>query len=204
MGIEILESDAQIEKLIIQELKNHFKEVLLDSKNIIEERFKIVIIEAIKKEPEYYALLNGRLLAEFGLTDVVNKLDIIINTVVQNIEIEIKDTKLSLFAVSSNFDELLQLSEAQQLTNKGQSLDWLQWLLIYGDKTIIRDYEVEFNPTVKSRSGLAIMVKSKRAKWHVPSEYAGTRTNNWITRAVDNIQDNKIERIIQTEITNKW
>jgi hypothetical protein len=77
---------------------------------------------------------------------------------------------------------------------RGYSLPWLEWLLLEGNKTIIKNQNVVLGPSRSSRTGFALMRESPTS-WKVPSEYAGTITDNWITRALDNGQDSINEAI---------
>jgi len=45
------------------------------------------------------------------------------------------------------------------------------------------NYEIVIGPNKYSRTGYAIM-KPASGSWSVPSEFAGTITDNWITRAI--------------------
>jgi hypothetical protein len=60
----------------------------------------------------------------------------------------------------------------------------LEWLLLEGNKTIIKNQQVIVRPSKFSRTGMALMQESNKS-WKVPSQYAGTIRNNWITRAID-------------------
>ena len=79
---------------------------------------------------------------------------------------------------------------------KGTDLNWLEWLLLFGNKTIIRDYVVEFGDNPRSRTGRAVMKGVKSGKWGVPPEFAGTKNNNWITRAIESA-DSEINSILK-------
>ncbi len=204
MSIKLTQSEAQIERIIIDMLKKQFKDTAIASQLAIEDRLRSVIIDSIKAAPEYHSLLSGRLLGEFGLTDAPTKLDRILQVWSQDIHFDMKNTTMRITAIQGDFKNVLSLPEAQQFTNKGVSLDWLDWLLIKGDKTIIREYEIEAAQGRRSRTGLAVMVKVKKGRWKVPSQYAGTVNKNWVTRAIDDIPDSKIENIIIQEVTNKW
>jgi hypothetical protein len=78
-------------------------------------------------------------------------------------------------------------------------LPWLEWLLLYGGKIIVRDYRVKMGSNNRSRTGMAVMVESSGSNWRVPTEFAGTSNNNWVTRAINKI-DNKILDILETEL----
>lgn len=90
--------------------------------------------------------------------------------------------------IQSDYTDVLNSSAAVFKTEKGTDLNWLEWLLLFGSKTIIKDYEVEFGYNPRSRTGQAIMRGVKRGKWSVPYEFSGTQNNNWITRAIDSVE----------------
>ena len=73
-------------------------------------------------------------------------------------------------------------------------------MLLKGNAIIIKNYEVKFGPSPKSRSGDALMIQSS-SSWRVPPEFAGTIKDNWTTRALNRI-DNKIINLIQTTLEN--
>ncbi|NCA31122.1 MAG: hypothetical protein EBS93_10465 [Chitinophagia bacterium] len=88
--------------------------------------------------------------------------------------------------VSIDYADVLSSDDALVIDNlRGYNLPWLEWLLLEGNKIIVRKQQVEFGPNIASRTGNAIMRPSNKS-WRVPSEFAGTITNNWITRAIDN------------------
>lgn len=203
--MKIVETNSAIEEMIMGQIKEHFRMVVKQARPDIEKGIRFRVIEEIKKQPEYHSILNGRLLGEFGLTDVTAKVGKILDAWGADIDTTITPLGIRIEMIRSDFSNVLQLEEAKQLTNKGESLEWLDWLLVQGDKTIIKEYEISIDRGNKrSRTGLAVMIKKKRGKWHVPSQYAGTRRNNWVTRAVDRMDDSLIENVIERAITAKW
>ena len=83
---------------------------------------------------------------------------------------------------SQVFALLAQLNEAIVKTNKGEELNWVDWTLTKGSRIVIGKYHV--SPMVGlGRSTVAIMRKG--GFWKVPSAYAGTLGDNWITRAFE-------------------
>jgi hypothetical protein len=202
--IKIIETDGQINQMIITEIDKHIKEVLVHVKTAILGRTRHTIIEAIKSSPEYIALLKGRLRGEFGLADPGIKLDALLSQWGDEIEITTEKRTLKIQAVDIDMSLVLAMSEAFQTTEKGQELHWLSWLLREGDKTIVKEYDVRFDTGKSSRSGQAIMVEGKKKKWSVPPQYSGTKTRNWITRAIDTIDDGKFEQMIIKEVIKRW
>jgi len=202
--MKILQTDAQIEKMIADITLEHYQQVMRAARKPIVNRIREVVIEAIKREPEYESLLNGRLLGEFGLTGAEQKLATILNVWAQDIHIVVAKKTIAITVIGSNFEDVLALPEARQITEKGQSLEWLDWLLIQGDKTIIKEYTIKKSFNKDSRTGLAVMVESKKGKWAVPSQYSGTPRDNWVTRAIRNIHASSIEEVIIQEVTSRW
>ncbi len=204
--MDILESNAQIEKIVVKELQEHFRNCWIRTEAEITDGIRQRMISSIQAQPEYNSLLRGRLYAEFGLTDAPAKLAAILKEWSKNIESRYFKKTFKIQAITADFSNVLQLPEAQQITKKGTQLDWLNWLLIQGDTTIIREYEVVLGTTKfsNSRTGLAVMKRTKTGKWNVPSQYAGTVDANWVTRAIDDINDTDIENIVFNAIEKVW
>ena len=89
---------------------------------------------------------------------------------------------------------------ASSIDPAGYSIPWLDWLLLKNNQILVRNYEVQYTNSNRSRSGMAIMVNSN-SNWRVPPEYAGSITNNWTTRAVDRVES-KVYNIIKQHIEN--
>lgn len=105
-----------------------------------------------------------------------------------------------------DYDEVGELPNASYISAKsGERIEWAKWLLTRGTSKIIENYRITYNPEIvekgQSRSGQAIMVKAaksgKKSKdngegviegggwyWSVPSEFAGTTTDNFLTKAI--------------------
>jgi len=204
--MDIVESNAQIEKIINDELQTHFRNCWIRVQPAITNRIRYLLINAIKTQPEYDSLLRGRLYSEFGLTDPRAKLNAILDVWSKNFETRYLKKVFKIEAIDADFANVLNIPEAMQATSKGQSLAWLDWLLIQGDTAIVREYEITtltgaYN---NSRTGTAIMKKTKTGSWRVPSQYAGNLQSNWVTRAIDDIDDGDIEDAVFSEIEKVW
>lgn len=161
------------------------------------------------------ALINGPLDAHFGFYrgTAQEYADSVIDAVVRSIKTEpagaIESRSvlggINIFMLESDYKNLLSLSDAYVMTEKGQRLPWLKSLLLDGNKIIISGYEIRFlrgaagntergfdivgRAGGKSRSGKAIMVENPKReqfgnRWKIPAEYAGTADNNWLTRSL--------------------
>ena len=205
--IFIVESVADIEKKILNALKPQLNKYFENVIKKIKPKILAEVTESITSSPEYNSLLSGDLKYECGLPDSSSRLSSILEFW-KKINIEYKKISISgnkitgsftLNMIDSSYSDVIATSAAVFTTEKGTDLNWLEWLLLFGNKTIIKDYEVEFGPNPRSRTGRAVMKGVKRGKWSVPSEFAGTQNNNWITRAIDSIEP-KIYTILKEAI----
>lgn len=200
INLKILESDSKITSAIVSALKPQVKSFI--DKNIpkIQSFTRSAILQALKDEPEYQSLKTGRLKYEFGLPDQVD-VDNIVQLLADTVNIQQEPFKtsnqglsvsLKLTALEKNAEPAINSADAFVVDNKGgYSLPWLEWLLFKGTQPLVKNYNVRMGSNPYSRSGMAIMVESKK-NWRVPSEFAGSVTNNWLSRAIDKI-DNQIE-----------
>lgn len=82
-------------------------------------------------------------------------------------------------------------------------IPWLRWLLLGGSGIILIETEINTKATAResSRTGRAIMVhptKRPPQGWRVPTEYAGTEDDNWLTRALRDARvGEKIQELIK-------
>lgn len=208
-GLRLVENDSQIRKMILESLRDEVSNTINRALPKIQNNIRSIVKQAIENSPEYSSLLKGNLRLELGIPDAESRVNTIINTWISNISIENKPIKVtnnglsggfSLAMIASDFADVLALS-ASSITDEsnGYTIPWLEWLLLAGGKVIIKDYIVVFGSNKASRTGYAIMKQSPGNSWRVPPEFAGTVSNNWITRAIDSLDDS-ITTTIQTEI----
>lgn len=200
--LKVIETEQQIIQGILQSIKDDFNDLMTKAAKKASLNIQNIVRYAIISSPEYDSIISGKLKLDFGIPDPISKLATLLsiweNIKVETIPISIKRSRLnggfSLYLIKSDFSDVLDSSAAKVITEKNQNLNWLEWLLLMGDKTIIKDYHVIYGPNPASRTGDAIMVK--KGRWKVPSEFSGTINNNWITRALD-----KVESEIDNAIT---
>ena len=210
INLKLLETSDQIQNMILDNLLTMVNPVIKKSIPTIRRQIIELVIGKIKGQPEYEALLNGQLRLEFGIpnptTTVNNIIDLWANYIVVN-ETPFKKTKsglsgsFSINMIKDDFSDVLAFTPASVVydTASGVELPWLQWLLLDGSKILVRNHYVKIGPNKNSRTGMAVMAESKSQNWRVPAEYAGTKNNNWVTRALDTIND-EISDIIEKEI----
>lgn len=202
-----LESDASIGRKINQAIFEVMEDAFRKVAKTLISKFRPILVSAIQTQPEFFSLKNGILRWHLGVPDE-GKIDKIVEIWANSFKVESFNPAFSgrsfkgglrIVAVPGNYDDVLSDISAFQSTAKGETLHWLEWLLLEGDKKIIRQYDVKLGKNKASRTGNAVMVKSQKS-WGVPSIYAGTSENNWVTRAINSIGDSEIIDIIQSEL----
>lgn len=193
-SLKLLDSSKMIESKILNALLKQVTASMDDNINKLKLQLPSIITTAIENSPEYSSLLNGKLKYEFGIDNSSAKLAKLISVWSTNIEYDYKapfvqgskiKSSFSANMIRADFSDVLYTDFAIMYdTLRGYSLPWLEWLLLEGNKTIIKNHEVIFGPNPVSRTGLAVM-RPSRSSWKVPGEFAGTQSDNWITRAID-------------------
>lgn len=204
----LTDSEKAIQNAILSSIKDAVQDIFRISLPSIKKSISTRVYNVLTSEPEYQSLVSGKLQYEFGIPSSAQKVNHIIHIWSDNIIVETIPVKLTgssiiggftLGMIKSDYSDVLSDDAATVVDSKtGSILPWLEWLLLYGGKIIISNYEVKVGPSPYSRTGLAIMKPSKK-DWRVPPEFAGTKTNNWVTRALDRL-DQEIPNIIKQEI----
>ena len=185
-SVDVLETQSEISTAILTAMIDPITKQIKNGAKELKRKIPLIIETAIKSQPEYNSLISGQLKDEFGLAGAAQKIDSLIN-IWQKIEIDIQQPRIkgkqitggiTINAIRSDYSDVLNLPAALQTTKKGQNLPWLDWLLIQGDKVIIKEYDLVVG---KGRAGNTIMRRNVAGKWSVPSSFAGTPNNNWIT-----------------------
>jgi hypothetical protein len=209
-SLKILESHDEIRKTILNTIMSEMDIVLKKSLPSISDKIKDLAKKSLMQEPEYSSLVSGKLKAEFGIPDS-NKVDMVVDGLVNTLKIESNQLKINRNGISGGFtltmigssdmSGIIFTDMASVMDDKGYYLPWLEWLLLRGNQIIVRNYSVNMGPNPNSRSGMAIMIPSS-SNWRVPPEYAGTIQNNWTTRAIDRIEPEVYNTIISTIESN--
>lgn len=193
ISVKLLESNATIESKIVKALLKDCSKFMNQALNFLQNNIPNIIYDSIINSPEYLSLTKGSLRLELGLPDAAPKIDGLIKVWISNIQYNyVKPTimnnkiksSINIYGIKSDFSEVLGTQYAVLVDRaRGYTLPWLSWLLLEGSKTIVSNYDVFLGPNPRSRTGLAVM-KQSTSGWGI-SEYAGTESNNWITRAID-------------------
>jgi hypothetical protein len=211
--IDVIDTNRQIQQNIMREITAELNKRLPKAISNMSVRLRTATFQFLQHNETYQSLVNGDLAGHFGIpiANRQNRIDAIIKSVSDNMEIEYRPIKyfagkmtpaIRIGVLLKDLSEVLNLTEGNVLTEKGQTLPWLDWLLLAGNRIIIREYDVELQVGA-GRSGLGIMDQGDTYIWRVPPEFSGTLTDNWLTRALlENKRSylNIIENIIKTEL----
>lgn len=161
----------------------------------------------LSSEPEGISLQGGSLQGELGVTKPVEAIRTISRIIILNMLWEIRPVTvlggrikggLSIGLLRTDLSEILSLPVGTFVSEGGSRINWLEWLLTQGVSPQVRGYR--FNPQGKatSRTGLGTMSKAKfGVNWRVPAFFAGTSTNNWVTRGLDKLGDYLLESLLR-------
>jgi hypothetical protein len=206
---KLIDSEKNIKDKILISIKEYLDPIFKNIAISLQPKLYQLLIQAFNTEPEYNSLISGKLKYELGVPDASERLNRIYDfwaksAIIKSSPISVKRSSLSggfsLSMIKSDFSDILGLSETSITDDiSGSIIPWFRWLLLDGDKILVRDYRVRMGPNERSRTGLAIMVSSEKNNWRVPSEFAGTINNNWITRSIEKI-DSSILNMLENEL----
>jgi hypothetical protein len=228
LSAKITEAGAKLSGDPRQAEKDILDDVYNKSKNEIKESATNIVRQQLRENQTYIRIANGSLDAQLGFehgTSQSRVESIVQSIITDNTKLEIfRQVNIIRISYIVNTEALVQLEEARVINNSknpeaDRSLEWLQWVLYYGQRVIVQGYHIVFgnfdNPP--SRSEEAIMVKggdwsinevkndgnvSKGVpSYHsIPGEVAGVQGNNWITQSLDKSEP-KIKQSIKRILT---
>lgn len=205
--IKLVDSVRSIEQKILKALSLDINRSFQKAIPGIKDGIKQLLLDSLKRQPEYGSLLSGTLRFDFGISNP-GSVDKVVEFLADTGEISFNRVSfvsgkltggMSISFMKSDDMNGLIYTDIASVVDQGTVLPWLEWLLYHGTSPIVKKYQVEYGPNPNSRTGNAIMVEST-SDWSVPSSFSGKINDNWTTRAAESIQDNAIINIIQTNI----
>lgn len=195
LSIDIKETSAKVDRKIKEGIRDYLNDTWPKKLNTIKDVARKHIFNSILAQPEYQSITSGQLRTELGLVDGGYRLYFIIDEWLRKVEVNFSKFRIGgagltggikIYAIKSDYTDILSKSESIFTTEKGEDLPWLKWLLLDGGSVIIADYSVKFKQGT-GRTGGGTMKQT--GSWSVPSQFSGTLGDNFITRAIESIQD---------------
>lgn len=206
LSLNLIESNAEISSMILDNIRTYLQPKFVQAINNVSHQLPDIVSNAIKSQPEYQSLVNGDLKFELGVPDAASRVSSIISLWSRSLRVNYGQMRPSARGLSASFSvNMIPEDYADILSSdnaivtdslSGITIPWLEWLLLEGGKILVKNYQVKFGPNSRSRTGFAIMVSSNES-WRVPPEFAGTKNNNWITRALEPIEDAVIDLMVK-------
>jgi hypothetical protein len=188
ISLKLVESDGAIQKMIKREMAKRLNKSFVGGfAGKLRDQIKTAAIEWLMESPELRAVAYGPLKGDFGIPkgQAVSEADKIIDAVLRSIHVEIIpfDNRLrgglEIRIQPTDFQNIFARIDPV-ITEKGERLDWVRWLLERGDDIVVAKYHVVPDSSGRSRSGDALM--SQGGMFRVRPAYSGTLEDNAITR----------------------
>jgi hypothetical protein len=210
--VDVVTRPEDMVRSIMDEYANHMNFVLSAGKPKIAYKLTQRIAQLIEESPEMQSLVGGKLQQELGVTDPKEAISDIVGALQHSMVVDydlvrysgdiITDGGYTIMVSRSDFQDVLSISGGSYNTANNVNISWLSWLLFSGDTPIIFGYRIKYDPTDPqyTRTG-ALMVKDPGGAWGIPTEFSGTRDNNFVIRALAPLE-NDIQDFISEELRN--
>ena len=215
--VEVTTSDTEFEKLVMKAIVDHINSSISAVGEDIKKKIKPIIFNVIHDCYEMEALRGFYLRGALGLTSsqAGSSSRDIAEAVSSAVFIDVKRATprnlsgaLTINIQPEDLSNVLSISEAviQYTSDKYKrtvDLPWLDWLLTKGDTVLVSGFNFQPN-TGEGRSGAGSMVQDLVADWRIRPEYAGTKQDNFITRALsDKNAQSKISSIVEKSMNKR-
>lgn len=200
INANLLESDADLYKIIKDAVKKEISRYVKSNLSSVHDEIQSLLIDAIKNSPEFISLAAygvGDLAPEFGFVRGSSIQSLLLNEIPNHLSIDIDVNNISI-KVSFDIPGLASSSIGSYISNSND-VEWLKWLLLSGTTPVISNFQIDYNLSAaekrETRSHVAHMIPG--GTWAVPSQFAGTIGDNFITRSIESDSVvSQIERIV--------
>lgn len=208
--------DDKIIYALQRDVVKKFKKIIPQIKSEIKPKISSIVLDKLKQSDTVQSLLSGKLKDDFGLFGNVVNVTIknIIDKISEGIELNIDFSQKSGSIVTTTLD-ILPYSDFPKIASvagasfpsAGGNVDWLEWLLARGTQVVIGDYWIFPYAKGRTRSGgtsIMKMIESKpRQPFRVDPNYAGTLTDNFITRAIESTKDD-VSKVLLESVNRRF
>jgi len=191
------EIEVRLRRLLIEHLRRQLPKIEVACKQILK--------AAIELSPTYRSLrdANGQLRQELGIAhpEVIDTLmQVWVDSLQATMKINRRSIVVSLEAVKE-FSDLIKVAYhpyASYQTDKGVTIEFMRWLLFVGTQPVIQDYYVKTANSYErqfSRTDSLIMRAKQGASYSIPPHFAGTESDNMITKVCQQVGDEILRAI---------
>lgn len=205
-SIQLPNFKSEFSKNIKKEMNKKISSIMPSVTKKIKERLEIELFNAISTSDTWIAVKSGAFRGELGITNV-SSIDNIIDTWAKGIQVTYEPNGelgiIRIGMIRADYSDVLSLPESSfpYVSSKGSGIiEWLRWLLLESTQIIVAGYD--FRSRRDGRTGLGIMVKSGGG-WSVPTQYAGSATDNFATRSLQDIE-NVIDKVVTEEVKRRF
>jgi hypothetical protein len=206
ISLRLTDSDNVFTRKVLGATATKLNGFMIMAQQPIKEAVSELVVQIIGECPEIQSVRSGKLRNELGFVSPDYFISGLLMALAEDIEVTFTKLQvtgssiiggLSIGVVTSDYSKLLNISEASY-KSATYEIPWLNWLLTKGTNVVIANYHIEYGTTkefiLRSRTKNALMKPG--GQYSIPSQYAGTPDNNFITRALYNSED-RIAKIIQ-------
>ena len=189
-----------ISKAVNSALNAELPQLTKELKEVVDDQIELAFDPA--NSPEVDSMVNGRsigsLKAQLGLTSAAQKVNLMKRSILTNVKVKRERAvgrKLGRVNIEFTPDVTAMASEGWAFQdNSGKNgppqLPWFRWLALSGAVVQVLGwdvYDASGTPAARSsRSKTNVVMRKGRARnWAVPTQFAGTVNNNFVTRALN-------------------
>jgi hypothetical protein len=185
-----------IERFVLKELSTRLNTALIGISKTLRQVIAFYAELKIKASPEYISLTSGQLKGELGVVnaraavaDMIKAISEAAQIIVNPVTVRAGEVTggLECFVLRERLEEVLGTPLASFTSEGGFEIPWAEWLLTRGPQIIVFDFVFKAGRSSRSRTGLGLMATG--GGWRVPPEFSGTYEDNWLTRALDGVEE---------------
>ena len=204
MNFRIKIDERELKRQLKQEITRKVQSVLPKLQQTVSDRLEQVLFQRFVSG---VPTISGQDFYELGVPDINDRLQSVIRVASQSFKVTFVGGtrnvfKMNIGILKKDYSDLLNLPESVfQYTSRNGSgfLEWLKWVLVEGQGTIVQGYDFSPSSSTASRTGGGLMVIG--SGWRVPEHLAGTSMDNFLMRALTNI-DQDLEMVVKQVLNN--
>ena len=202
MSIKIKINERELQKQLLNEIRRKITFSIPAIQTALSSKLEKVLFQRLISGLPTISPMD---LAEIGIPDIQSRMLQIVQQASKSFEIKVEAAnllKISIGIIKADYSDLLSMNEAifAYSSSKGSGvLQWLKWLLTEGSGTIVQGCGFSPSSSTASRTGGGLMVVG--SGWRVPDHLAGTSMDNFLMRALTNI-DRDLEMVVKQVLNN--